>query len=264
MSLHTVIQRSEKFVADNSPLILTGIGAAGVLTTAYLTGKASFRIGDLHRMDEVWSKNPITRKVTYYQQADLQDKKVFAKWAWPFFVPAAGAALTTIAAIILANRIGTRRAAAMAAAYTVAERGFQEYREKVQETIGKKKETEIRDAVAQDQVARAGIHSNMVIIGTGDSIFVDARTMRPFMSTMQDVKKAINDVNWKINTSVYASVNDWYDKVGLPRVPDGDDFGWSNVMLDPHITTTITDDEKPAFLITFTAEPVRGYHKIHP
>jgi len=253
MSLHTIIVRSEKLVADNSPLILTGIGAAGVLTTSYLTGKATLKAAKLLQ------ETP----PTMYINTDLDRKEQFLL-LWKLYIPAATSAMLTISVIILANRIGTRRAAALAAAYTISERGFQEYREKVQETIGKKKETEIRDAVAQDQMARAGINSNMVIIGTGDSIFVDARTMRPFMSTMQDVKKAINDINWKINSSVYASVNDWYDKIGLPRVPDGDDFGWSNTLLDPHITTTITDDEKPAFLIKFTEAPIRGYDKIHP
>lgn len=254
MSLHTLIARTEKLIGDNSPLILTGIGAAGVLTTAYLTGKASIKASDL-----LYSAN-VDAKIN---DDDLTKKDQFLL-IWKLFLPAASSATVTISAIILANRIGTRRAAALAVAYTAAERGFQEYRDKVTETIGKKKETEIRDAVAQDQVTRAGIHSNMVIIGTGDCIFVDARTMRPFMSTMQDVKKAINDVNYKINSSVYASVNDWYDKVGLPRVPDGDDFGWSNTLLDPHITTTITDDEKPAFLIKFTEQPIRGYDKVHP
>ena len=258
MSLHTVIRRSEKFLSDNSPLILTGIGAAGVLSTAFLTGKASIKAYQILEENKPFDFNGYSKP-----PAPLTNKEKFLL-TWKTFIPAGGMALTTIAAIILANRIGTRRAAALAVAYTAAERGFQEYREKVVETIGKKKETEIRDAVAQDQVTRAGISSNMVIIGTGDCIFVDARTMRPFMSDMQSVKKAINDVNWKINTSVYASVNDWYDKVGLPRVPDGDDFGWSNTLLDPHITTTITDDEKPAFLIKFTEQPIRNYDKVHP
>jgi len=216
-------------------------------------------------MDEVWSKNPITRKTTYYSQEQIATSKAeFVKWAWPFYVKAGGAAALTISFIIMANRIGTRRAAAMAAAYTVAERGFQEYREKVTETIGKKKETEIRDSVAQDRVNSAHVTADKVIIGGGKCIFMDARSGRPFWSDMETVKAAINKINFKINSSVYASVNDFYDAVGLPRLPDGDDFGWTNQLLDVHFSTTVTEDMMPCFDMTFTVEPVRGYHKIHP
>lgn len=259
MSLHTLIVRTEKLIGDNSPLILTGLGAAGVVTTAYLTGKASIRAYEVLTEPQV---HPNGYEAILVQK--MRPKKETFLLIWKLYLPAAGVGSFTIAAIIMANRIGTRRTAAMAAAYTVAERGFQEYREKVAETIGKKKETDIRDAVAQDQVTRSGITSNVVVIGDGDCIFIDARTMRPFKSTMQNVKHAINKINYKINHHVYASVNDWYDAIGLPRVPDGDDFGWSNVLLEPDMPTTVTDDEKPAFLIRFHADPIRGYDKIHP
>lgn len=261
MSLHAIIAKTEKLVSDNSPLILTGIGAAGVLTTAYLTGRATIRAYQIVQDNTPYSDEPGGVRKYYYE---THDKKNLVKLTWKVYIPPLSVAAVTMTAIVLANRIGTRRAAALAVAYTAAEQGFQEYRSKVVEQIGKKKEQDIRDQVAQDQVTRAGIHSNMVIIGTGDCIFVDARTMRPFMSTMQDVKKAMNDINYKINGSVYASVNDWYDKIGLPRVPDGDDFGWSNHLLDLDISTTITDDEKPAFLLKFTVEPIRNYDKLHP
>lgn len=255
MSLHTIIVKSEKFVADNSPTILTGIGVAGVLTTAYLSGKASIKAY------QVWEDDRLLREDRHL---DARDTKETIKLVWKLYLPAGGMAVTTIAAIILANRIGTRRAAAMAAAYTVAERGFQEYREKVAETIGKKKETAIRDEIAQDRVTRAGINEQTIIVGGGDVLFMDRRSGRVFKSTMEDVKHAINKVNHKINGSVYASLNDFYDAVGLSRLPDGDDFGWSNSLLDVHFSTTVTDDQRPCFEMQFLVEPVRGYHKIHP
>lgn len=257
MSLHTIIVRSEKFVSDNSPTILTGIGVAGVLSTAYLSGKASIKA---HQMLEA---DPYLYPADAENNRDKTNKEKFLL-VWKLYLPAGGMAVTTIAAIILANRIGTRRAAAMAAAYTVAERGFQEYREKVAETIGKKKETQIRDEIAQDRVTRAGINEQTIIVGGGDVLFMDRRSGRVFKSTMEEVKHAINKVNHKINGSVYASLNDFYDAVGLSRLPDGDDFGWSNMLLDVHFSTTVTDDQRPCFEMQFTVEPVRGYHKIHP
>ncbi len=52
MTFHEFAKRTEKLVADNSPAILTAWGVTGTLTTAYLTGKASFRAADLLAKDE--------------------------------------------------------------------------------------------------------------------------------------------------------------------------------------------------------------------
>ena len=46
-NLHGVLKQAEKFASDNSPAILTALGLTGVLTTAYLSGKASFNAYDI-------------------------------------------------------------------------------------------------------------------------------------------------------------------------------------------------------------------------
>ena len=47
MNLMRYFKAAEKFTVDNSPLILTGFGAAGVITTAVRTGKATIKAYDV-------------------------------------------------------------------------------------------------------------------------------------------------------------------------------------------------------------------------
>ena len=139
------ILKLEKFIADNSPNILTAIGVAGTVTTAILTGKATLRASDILEEHRILHK-----KNDHYER----DARETVYLVWKEFIPPVGMGVITISSIILANRIGTRRAAALAAAYSVSERAFSEYREKVSERLGAGKETEIRDELAQERISR--------------------------------------------------------------------------------------------------------------
>jgi hypothetical protein len=248
----------EKLVGDNSPLILTGIGAAGVLTTAYLTGKAVLkadRILERHKS----SLDPENWRIV----ENRLDKGEKFQLIWKEFIPPAASAGLTITAIILANRIGTRRAAAVAAAFTTSERVFQEYREEVVQKLGKKKEQEVRDTIAQRHVDQTPNNAQVIVSGTNVLCF-DKYTGRYFESDMESIKHAQNKINHKINGSVYASLNDFYTEIGLPRTAHGDEIGWSNHLLEIVFSTTMSDDGKPCLAIDFSVEPIRNYDKIHP
>jgi hypothetical protein len=116
MTLGEITKRVGKLAQDNSPAVLTAIGVAGTLTTAFLTGRASYKAAELIQ--------------EHNEKQDVHDlwmppKDAF-RLVWRLYVPAASSAILTVAAIILANRIGTRRAAAMAAAYAITEKAFVE------------------------------------------------------------------------------------------------------------------------------------------
>src|SRR5690349_5429579 len=97
-----------KFTADNSPTILTALGAVGTLTTAYLAGKASFKAAQI--LDDYDT-------ISIQENRPPLDAKDKVAVVWKLYIPAASTAIVTVTSIILANRIGTRRAAALAAAY---------------------------------------------------------------------------------------------------------------------------------------------------
>lgn len=248
MTLMGILARAEKLVADNSPQILTALGVAGTVTTAVLTGKASYKHAQhMSEQDPHMSRKEEVRRV------------------WKLYIPPVATGAITIASIITANQIGTRRAAAMAAAYAVGERAFSEYKDEVRRRFGETKEQMVRDGVAQHQVNENPVESRQVIItGGGNVLCYEPFTDRYFDSDMESLKKAMNDLNYRLNMDGYASLSEFYDLVGLPHTAYSDDVGWkSDKLLELDFSTTLASDGRPAISFTYMVEPLRNYYRVH-
>ena len=249
MTLSNLAKRVEKLITDNSPVILTAIGVAGTITTAYLTGKASFKAAEIldHERNYV-SDSP--------GMLELREK---VNLTWKLYIPAIGTGILTCACIVGANRIGSRRAAAMAAAYSLSERAFSEYKEKVVERIGDIKEQKIRDEIAQDRVYRNPVSSREVIItGNGDVLCYDSITGRYFNSNVESIRKAVNDTNHQILNDMYASLNDFYQKIGLPMTPYANEVGWNvDRLLEINFSTVLSEDGRPCISLDYPLAPIR-------
>lgn len=256
MTLRTIVHSTKKAAVDNAPALLTAVGVAGTVTTAYLTGKASFKAYEyLH--DEHELKRVTTRDAT----AVLTPKEKLLT-VWKLYIPAAAVGIGTITAIVFANRIGTRRAVAMAAAYSISEKAYSEYREKVVETIGKNKEEKLRAEIQQEKVKQNPPPD--IEMMQGDVWCKDAHSSRYFPSTMEKIKKAQNDTNYEVLNQGYASLTDFYGRLDLEKTKESDDIGWnSDNLLEIMFTTTISDKGQPVLVMDFTVAPVRNYWKSH-
>lgn len=252
-SLKTVLKTAERFVVSNSPAIMTGIGVAGVVATAVLTGKASYsaalRIASENEVSIVDGKGALTDR----EKLDLVGKE---------FIPPAVVGVITMAAIIGANRIGTRRAAALAAAFKISEKMADEYRQKVIEAVGAKGEEELRAKLAKDRIDRTP-GSDTVIITGNNSLFFDEFSGQYFESSMQAVQNAVNQINHQINQTFYASLTEFYDLLGLNKSDMSDEFGWnSDELLDIYHTAVMTNDGKAAVAIRYNTTPFKHYNKV--
>lgn len=265
MDIAKLAKRFEKLVTDNSPAILTVIGVTGTLTTAYLTGKASFKAAQIIEENEPTigvRRNPVTNDVEMDREPlDIKEK---TELVWKLYIPAAGTAVMTVACIIAANRIGTRRAASLAAAYSLSQNAIAEYREKVFEKVGERKEQAFRDELAQERVNKNPPSNNEVIIAGGGNVLChDEFTGRYFTSDMQSLRKAWNDVNHQVLNSYYASLTDFYDLIGLPKTSSSDEVGWnSDKLLELKFSAVMTEDDQPCISIDFATVPIRGYSRI--
>lgn len=84
------------------------------------------------------------------------------------------------------------------------------YQEKVVETIGEKKEQQIRDEVAKEQVAKNPVSKNEVIItGGGETLCYDSLSGRYFKSDIEKLRKAVNELNHTMVNDMCASLNDY-------------------------------------------------------
>jgi hypothetical protein len=253
--LGSIARKLEKLVVDNSPVILTAVGVTGTVMTAYLTGRASVKAVEVIRtqqefLDEVGG---IT--------TPMMEPKEKVRLVWKLYLPAASTMAVTIAAIVCANRVGTRRAAALAAAYTVTERAFEEYKTKVVERLGDKKEQGIRDEIAQDRVNKNPSNDKTVIVtGNGSVLCYEAFTGRYFLCDMETLRKAVNDINHQVIHDSFASLSDFYDLIGLEATSQSDELGWNmDHLLEIHYSTTLSDSSTPCISIDYALTPIRRF-----
>lgn len=258
MNVSQLFSRTQRLVAANSPVILTAIGVAGTVTTAYLSGKATLKASEVLRdaqikenahapAGEVWS---------------LSGKQQF-HLVWQLYLPAVTTCTFTIAAIVCANRIGARRAAAIAAAYSISESAMLEYRDKVIERIGEGKERAIRDEIAQDRVKRnPPVEGQILITGTGDHLCMDAYSGRYFYSNIEAMRKAQNDINFQILNEDEARLTQFYNAIGLPSTSESDYVGWNtSKKLELSFSSALSNassgygENIPVLVVDFTTMP---------
>lgn len=256
MNLHAISSRTRKTLLDNSPALLTGLGVTGTLTVAYLTGKASFKAARI-----IERENSIHGVFEDPREKFKNDVKL----VWRLYIPAVAGAITTCGCIIMANRIGMRRAAAVAAAYSISEKAIAEYKEKVVEKLGENKERELRDEIAQEQVTRNPASDREVIVaGSGEVLCYEAFTGRYFKSDMETLKKAQNDVNYLVLNDSYASLTDFYNRIDLPPTSYSDDIGWNtDELLELEFSTVLSEDGRPCISMGFKVSPVSGFYRVH-
>lgn len=227
-------------LSKHSPEILTGIGLAGMVATTVLAVKATPKALELIRDAESVKADDLTKI-----------EKV--KTAWKPYIPAAVTGVASIACVIGASSINVRRNAALATAYTLSETALREYREKVVETIGEKKEQTVRDKVAKEQIEKnPASKSDVIFTGRGKSLCFDPYSGRYFDSDIEIIRKAANNLNDRMLHSItgYASLNDFYDEIDLPRTDIGDDIGWNaSNLIKLDISSHVSDDGRPAIVV---------------
>lgn len=255
MSKFAVLAKAaEHFVKDNSPTILTGVGVVGTVGTAVLAGKASWAAGHMVSEQEVIFSPDNTEATTYTY--DRMSNLSRAKLVWKLYIPATACGAATVTSIILANRIGLKKTAALAAAYAITDKAYTEYKDKVVEKFSQKKHEEIKADIAQDHVNRDQ-PSATIIVGTGKVLCKDLYSGRYFESTVETLKKAQNDINYNILHSDYATLTEFYDKIGIEPTSSSDYLGWNTEkQLEIDISTAMTDDGRPVITFDFATVPI--------
>ena len=230
-------------ISRNSPAILTGLGCAGVLTTAILTGRATLRASEILKMEAPDKQLPATEIV---------------KLTWKVFIPPVLVGASSIACIIGANTINTHRNAALAALYSLSETAFREYKEKVVEEIGRNKELKVRDSIAQDRVTTNPVGDRTIIFtGNGEVLCYDALCDRYFKSSAEKIRQQVLELNEDLRNEMWLDLNDLYYAIGLPSTKLGNQVGFDidKGYIQVDYTGTLTPEGQPCLSIDMTVYP---------
>jgi len=252
MDLGAIIDRARKAAAENAPTILTALGVTGTITTVVLASRASFKAQEI-----------LTREHHHLLDPDMSKTEIRKKefgFVWKEYIPAATTGVVTVACIVMANRVTTRRAAALASAYTVSQEAFREYKEKVVQKMGETKEQKLRDEIAQDRV-KANPPGPWLILDD-DVLCLDTHSGRYFESTREEIRTAVNDINYKLLNEDHASLSDFWELIGLAKTADSDEIGWNvDSKFEVQYGSALTEDGKPVLTIEFRTTPIRRYYR---
>ena len=260
-------------LGKHSPEILTGIGIAGMVTTTVLAVKATpkaLQLIDDKKMDAFDNLYPedIPGNNTDYTDISLTPIEII-KAAWKPYIPAIVTGAASVTCLIGASSVNAKRNAALATAYELSKTALTEYKEKVVEEIGEKKEKIIREKVAQDRVDKTPINnSDVVVIGSGDVLFMEPICGKTFKSDIEYVRKVINDFNFRMTTGCeeYISLSEFYDEFKLKHTRASDLLGW-NLGRDGQIKIDFlaakTEDGKPCLMLDYIVEPRYDYSTLY-
>ena len=230
-------------ISRNSPAILTGLGCAGVLTTAILTGRATLRASEILKMETPDEQLPPAEIV---------------KLTWKVFIPPVLVGASSIACIVGANTINAHRNAALAALYSLSETAFREYKEKVVEEIGRNKELKVRDSIAQDRVTTNPVGDRTIIFtGNGEVLCYDALCDRYFKSSAEKIRQQVLELNEDLRNDMWLDLNDLYYAIGLPSTKLGSQVGFDidKGYIQVDYTGTLTPEGQPCLSIDMTVYP---------
>lgn len=258
-NLSKFFNEAKNVIGKRSPEILTGIGVAGMVTTVVLAVKATPKALDLiARAEDEKFDNGHGNSLT---------KLEVVKAAWKPYIPVAISGVVSAACIIGATSVNSRRNAALATAYKIAETSLHEYREKVIETIGEKKESAVRDKVNAARIEKNPVESNEVIItGKGNTLCLDVISGRYFNSDIDKLKRVENELNAMLLSQDYISLNEFYDAIGLSHTSIGDQLGWNmgrDGLIKLYFSTQLSEDGTPCIVVDYSVAPRYDYSSFH-
>ena len=246
--MNNMLRKTGKLVKRNAPIIVSTVGAVGVVSTAALAAKATPKALILLQQAKEEKNEEL-----------LLTEKVIAMA--PAYIPATLVGVATVACIFGAHVLNKKQQAALMSAYALLSSSYQEYKDKVKELHGEEVENQVKNAVANDKYEKEDREDD------GKNLFYDEYSKRFFRATNEMVLRAEYYINKEVNLNYYATLNEFYDLVGLPLTDYGNYVGWSSSqMYDMYWECWIefehvkaqTDDGQDYYIICMT-EPVANF-----
>lgn len=254
-----IARNAAKAMDKHSPQILLGVGIAGMITTVVLAVKATPKA--LKLIEEAENPRIVDKTVVQDELTTVETIKV----AWKPYAPAMITGILSVTCLIGSNSVSTRRTAALATAYKISETALSEYKDKVIEKVGEKKEQAIRDEIAKDKIQKNPVNeSNIIITGDGDVLCYDSLSGQYFKSTMDKIKQAEIDTNFELFNDMYISLNEFYNKLGIRNTKLGGELGWNidSGKLQIDISSQIAENGQPCLVLDYEISPKYEFNRM--
>lgn len=187
------------------------------------------------------------------------------KAVWYYYIPAVTAEAFGVAFIIGSSKMDAKQHATLAAAYSMTTAAFNEYKEKVIETIGEKEEEGIKDGVMRDKVDRS-VSKEVYVATNGDTLFYEPISDTLFVSSIYEVRKGLNNFNRDMLSEDSKAFNELAYEFGLKGLKTvGDEIGWNinDGYIDIRFVGHISEDMRPCLALEYNIEPKYGFNNLY-
>lgn len=245
------------FASEHRTSLMVGGGIAGMViagvTAVRVTPKASMLL----------EERRCSKHDAYLENTESNPQltiKDYIQVTWKYYLPPIALATVSAGAIIFAHKVDRKENAALAAAYAISESRLKEYSEKVLETVGEKKEKEVRNAIDKDRVNNnQPVDSEIISTGQGDTLCMDAWNGRYFYSDIEVLRRAAVDLSRAVLNDETVTLNDFYDRIDLPQTKNGDFFAWEignhHEMIELSFSSQLDFKKRPVLVMDFKFAP---------
>lgn len=252
--LKRTINKTGLKVQKHSPEILVVAGIVGVVTSAVLACKATTKLSTITKntKEQVEEINKYVDDKGYSEEYTEEDHKkdmriVYTKSALKvvkLYAPSVILGSLSIVSILASNNILRKRNVALAAAYTVVDKSFKEYRKNVIDRFGDELDKELKYGVKTEEIEKVVVDENGKETIQKEKIKYidkDINNISDYARFFDDgnygweddaesnlffLKKQQEYANMKLQKQGYLFLNDVYDMLGIPRSQAGQLVGW--------------------------------------
>lgn len=226
--------RATLLARKHGPTILTGAGVVGGVVTTVMASKATLKLDDIitdHVLDMADLKRvnpePEPKEVAHiYARTSLKVARLYA--------PAFSVGALSATSVLTAHGLMRQREASLTAAYVAIEKGFNEYRKRVEETYGVDVESALRHGFVEERKDDTKKGEVTVITKVAGEPSVYARFFdqtSPAWERTADynlffLKSQQEYFNMKLQARGHVFLNEIYDALGIPRSSAGQVVGW--------------------------------------
>ena len=228
--------------------LLVGVGIAGMMTAVYSGIEATPKAIKL------------IEKKKEEEHVDCLDTPLVIKTVWKCYIPTVVTFGLSTLCIVKSNTMYAKTNAALLTACSISDSSLKDYKAKVVETIGEKKEEKIHDAILEDKIVSTPMKEDMIIkTGDGNTLCFDATSGRYFWSDINAIDAAVNSFNeMRMNGCSTGCLNDFYYLLKLePMQSIGEDIGWDpeDKMVKIRKFSILYKGTTPCFAFDFYTNP---------
>lgn len=239
----------------HSPEILIVTGVVGVVASAVMACKATTKVSEILddakvQIDSVHAviENDQISEEMYSEEDGKKDLAIIYMQTGLKFIKLYGPSVLlgalSITSILASNNILRKRNVALAAAYTVVDTGFKEYRGRVIERFGKELDRELRYNIKAKKIEEVVVDEDgneQVTESVVEVIENPVKTYSSYARFYDDgckgwTKNAADNLvflrqvqcmaNERLRDNKHLFLNEVYDMLGIPRSQEGQVVGW--------------------------------------